>query len=107
MTSISQELNSQWKKAFTIREIATACLPADGERKSWVTAYRLCIGSSGRKSITIVSGPIERARAKWSNSTVAWRCMSISPDSSYARCRSSGPSTRETPRQPPPSNGFM
>ena len=33
--------------------------------------------------------------------------MSISPDSSYARCRSLPSSIRETPRQPPPSNGFM
>ena len=83
------ELNSQWKKALTIREIATVCFPADSERKPWLTAYRLCIGCSGRKSITIVSGPIERARAKWSYSTVAWRCINISPESSYAVCRSS------------------
>jgi hypothetical protein len=59
-------LNSQWKKALTIRLICAACRPLDGERKSWVTAYRWCIGCSGRKSMTIVSGPMESARAKCS-----------------------------------------
>ena len=95
------------KKALTIREIAAAWWPEDGERKSWLMWYLLCIGSSGRKSMTIVSGPIDKARAKDSKSTVAWRCMSISPDSSYARCSPAESSTRETPRQPPPSKGFM
>ena len=65
-TSISQELNSQPKKALTIREIATVWLPADSPRKPCETAYRLCIGSSGWNFITIVSGPIDSARAKCS-----------------------------------------
>jgi len=74
-------LNSQPKKALTTRLMATARSPAVGERKSWDTAYLLCMGFSARKSITIVSGPIERARANFSCGTVACRCMSISPDS--------------------------
>ncbi|MFC5040201.1 hypothetical protein [Ornithinimicrobium kibberense] len=44
----------------------SASHPACGERKSWVTAYLLCIGSPGRKSMTMVSGPIDNALAKWS-----------------------------------------
>ena len=49
-----------------MRLIATVWWPAVSERKSWDTAYRWCIGWSGRKSMTIVSGPIDSARAKCS-----------------------------------------
>jgi hypothetical protein len=58
--------------------------------------------------MTFVWGPIERLRVKTSkSSTAAWRCISRSPDSSYARCSSSLDSIRVTPTHMPPSNGFM
>jgi hypothetical protein len=66
LTSISQELNSQRKKALTVCEIVIASAPDLGERKSCATAYRLCIGSSGWNFITMVSGPMVSARAKTS-----------------------------------------
>ncbi len=49
-----------------IRLIRAHSAPASSDRKSCETAYRLCMGSSGRKSMTMVSGPIDRARAKTS-----------------------------------------
>ena len=47
-------------------EMVTASAPTSGVRKSCDTAYRSCIGSSGRKRMTMVSGPIVSARAKTS-----------------------------------------
>ncbi len=56
----------------------------------------------------MVSGPMVSDRAKTSYGLIAaCRCISIWPDASYARWSSSGSSTRLTPRQAPPSNGFM
>ena len=76
-------MNSQRKKALITREIPSTSSPACGERKSWSTAYRSCIGSSGRNRITLVSGPMVSERANTSYpSTEACRCISISPDSS-------------------------
>lgn len=46
--------------------MASHSRPALGDRKSCDTAYRACMGSSGRKSMTIVSGPMDRARANFS-----------------------------------------
>ena len=82
-TSISQELNSHRKNALTVCAIVTASAPTSSERKPWSTAYRLCMGSSGRKFMTMVSGPMVSARAKTSyGSTAFCRCISISPESS-------------------------
>ena len=60
------ELNSQPKKALMILLIDAHSEPALDDRKPCETAYRLCIGCSGRKSMTIVSGPIDSARANLS-----------------------------------------
>ena len=57
--------------------------------------------------MTIVSGPMDSERANTSWSSAACRCISISPESSYARNRSAWVSMRDTPRHPPPSKGFM
>ena len=66
------------------------------------------MGWSGWNFMTIVSGPMVSDRANTSKSaTDACRCISISPESSYASRRSLTFFTWETPRQPPPSNGFM
>ena len=49
-----------------------------------------------------------RARAKTSNGSTAFcRCINISPESSYADINAASSLIRDTPRQPPPSNGFM
>ena len=108
MTSDSQELNSQRKNALIVLDRVRISSPASAGRKSWETSYRRCIGSSGRNFITMVSGPMVSDRANASYGLIAaCRCISICPDSSYARCRVSASSIRLTPRQAPPSNGFM
>src|SRR5437660_1330236 len=79
-TSVSQELNSHRKNALTTREMVTTSNPVSALRKSCCTAYRSCIGSSGRNFITIVSGPIDSDRANTSYpSTDCCRCISRSP----------------------------
>jgi hypothetical protein len=59
-------LNSQRKKAFTTRETVTTSSPVRAERKSCSTAYRSCMGRSGRNFITMVSGPIDSERVNTS-----------------------------------------
>ncbi len=101
-------MNSQRKNAFTSREIVTTSQPISGERNSWSTWYRRCIGASGSKCMTIVSAPIESERENTSNpSTDACRCISRWPEASYWACSSAASSIRVTPTHWPPSNGFM
>ncbi len=49
-----------------MRLIAAHSWPACSDRNPCSTAYRSCIGRSGWNFITIVSGPIDSARAKCS-----------------------------------------
>src|SRR5947209_7061453 len=57
-TSVSQELNSHRKKAFTVRPIVTTSSPVSGPRKEWSIVYRACIGLVASKRMTIVSAPV-------------------------------------------------
>jgi hypothetical protein len=107
-TRDSQELNSHRKKALTTREIVTTSSPVAGVRKSCSTAYRSCMGSSGRNFMTMVSGPMVSERANTSYpSTACCRCISRSPDASYAACSWAESRILVTPTQAPPSYGFM
>ncbi len=63
MTSASQELNSQRKKALIVRDSVRISMPASGGRKLCETSYRSCIGSSGRNRMILVSGPMVSDRA--------------------------------------------
>jgi hypothetical protein len=101
-------LNSHRKNALTSLEMVTTSSPVRASRNSWSTAYRSCIGNSGRNRITIVSGPIDSERVNTSYpSTARCRCISRSPDASYAACSWAWSSTLDTPTQAPPSYGFM
>ena len=63
MTSISQELNSQRKNALTTREIVTASIPAAGVEEVVLDRVPVVHRRSGRNRITIVSAPMDSARA--------------------------------------------
>src|SRR5256886_12741022 len=107
-TRDSQELNSQRKNALTSREIVTTSLPVSAERKLCSTAYRSCIGSSGRNFMTSVSGPIDSERVNTSYpSTACCRCINRPPEASYAACSSSLLPIFDTPTQAPPPYGFL
>jgi hypothetical protein len=46
--------------------MVTVSWPVAASRKPWATEYRACMGWSGSNFITMVSGPMDRLRAKTS-----------------------------------------